>query len=166
MSLFNYITYMTKYHWLLIDTHFRHTAGSISLLICLIKAANSLFKTVCNNLQLRVPMMQIQKLLTLRWRSQSWWGAEYAYIFSEYKVANTRIMSNNINIKFYSPDVQHLSLFTLCWCLFYHRRIHNVQSFTLAQFIIHNDLAAIQMSSCTSSVITTLFFNYTYKYIV
>jgi hypothetical protein len=54
---------------------------------------------------------------------------------------------------------------TLCWSSFCHGRIHNIQSFSLPQCIIHKVLAAILNSSYTLSRISTLFIDNTYKYV-
>jgi len=64
------------------------------------------------------------------------------------------------------PRTHDQKLFTLCWRSFCHGCIHNMQSFNLAQSIIHIVLAAFLAFSFTFFLITTLFFTNTYIYIL
>jgi len=50
-----------------------------------IKAANSRYMDVCDHLPIRLPNIQVQKSLTLRWRSFSEWGRECVTFSSAYK---------------------------------------------------------------------------------
>jgi len=54
----------------------------------------------------------------------------------------------------------------LCWRSFCHGCIHNMQSFDLAQSVVHIVLVAFLAFSFTFPLITALFFNNTYKYII
>ena len=55
--------------WRWVDTHFHDGAGSMSLFVLPIKHANTSVMTICNLWPLRLPKMQDQKSLTLRWCS-------------------------------------------------------------------------------------------------
>jgi len=59
------------------DAHFQDEAGSMSLLFLPLKAANTSFIDIYSQLPLRLPMMQTQKSLTLRWLSISQWGSDH-----------------------------------------------------------------------------------------
>jgi len=60
-SLFNHLTYMTKNHWSFVDTHFENGAGSALLSLLPIKAANTSFMNVHNQLPFQLPRMQDQE---------------------------------------------------------------------------------------------------------
>ena len=82
---------MTKNGWRSVDAHFHDGVGSVLLSLLCIKAANTLFMTICNLSPPRLPKIHDQELLMLCWRSFSWWGREcftvsFAYKGSEYFV--------------------------------------------------------------------------------
>jgi hypothetical protein len=75
---------IAKYRWRSVDTHFQKRAVTVQHTFLPIKAANTPLITVSNNSQLRLVMMQNQKLLTLRWRSFSEGGSDRTvYIFAD-----------------------------------------------------------------------------------
>jgi len=86
--------------------------------------------------------------------------------FFPIKAANTSIMYNHDQIIFQLPDLHDLKLLTLRWRSFCHGCIHNMPSCSLALSIIHIVLAAFLAFSFTFLLITTLFFNNAYKYIL
>ena len=86
--------------------------------------------------------------------------------FLTIKAANTTIMYNNNQINFQWPDKHDLKLLTLWWHSFCHGCIHIMQSFDLAQSIIHIVLAAFPEFPFTFFLITTLFYNKTYEYTI
>jgi len=67
--LLNYPTYKTKNHWCSVDAQFQNGAGSVRLALLPVKPTNTAFMNSLNQSSCRLPMMQDQKLLTLRWRS-------------------------------------------------------------------------------------------------
>jgi len=71
--------------WCSVDAHFQDGAGSLSLLLLPIKEANTSVMTICNQWPLRLPKMQDQKALMLRWHSFPGWGREHVSPFFEYK---------------------------------------------------------------------------------
>ena len=83
-SLFDYCTSMSKNPWWFVDAHLQDGAGSMMLIFLTWKAANTSFGNGCNPLRLRLPNMQSQKSLTLRWRSFSQWGSDHVgYYFAK-----------------------------------------------------------------------------------
>ena len=75
----------TKNRWRSVDADFHDGAGSMSLPLLPINAANTPFITICNQLPLRSPQMQDQKLLTLHERSFPGWHRERVSPFFDYK---------------------------------------------------------------------------------
>jgi len=65
---------MTNNCWRSVDAHFHNGAGSVLISLLSIKAANTLFLSICSLLPPRLPQIHDQESLTLRWRSFSWWG--------------------------------------------------------------------------------------------
>jgi len=86
--------------------------------------------------------------------------------FLQIKAANTSITYNHHQLNFQLPNLHDLQLLTLHWRSFCHGCIYNKQSFDLVQCIIQIVLAAFLAFSFTFSLITTLFFNNTYEYIL
>jgi len=72
----DYPRYMTKNRWCSVDAHFHAGAGSALLSLFPIKAANTSLMTICNLSHHRLPMIHDYESLMLRWRSLSWWGRE------------------------------------------------------------------------------------------
>jgi len=81
----DYARCKTKHCWRSVDAHFQDGAQSQSLLFWPLKAANTSFMDVCNQSPLRLPKMQSQKLLTLRWYSISEWGSDHVTFSFAYK---------------------------------------------------------------------------------
>jgi len=82
---------MTKICWRSVDTQFHDGAGSILLSLLPIKAANTLFMTICTLLPPRWLMIHDQEWLMLCWCWFSWRGMErftlsFAYKGSKYFV--------------------------------------------------------------------------------
>jgi len=71
--------------WRSVDAHFQDGAGSVSLLVLPIKHASASVMTICNLWPLRLPKMQDQKSLTLRWRSFPGWCRERLSPFFDHK---------------------------------------------------------------------------------
>jgi len=69
ISPLNYLTCKTKYCWCSIDAQFQNGAGSVWLALLPIKPANAALMNRLNRLPRRLPMIQDEKSLTLRWRS-------------------------------------------------------------------------------------------------
>jgi len=65
----DYPRYMTKNCSRSIDTHFHDGAWSVLLSLLPIKAANTVFMTICNLSHHRLPKIHDQESLTLLWRS-------------------------------------------------------------------------------------------------
>jgi hypothetical protein len=61
--------YMTKNRWRSVDAHFHDGAGSVSLFLLPIEAANTLFMVIDNLSPPRLSKIHDQELLTLRWCS-------------------------------------------------------------------------------------------------
>jgi hypothetical protein len=75
-----------------IDAHCHDAAGSVSHSLLPMKAANTTFLTICNLSAPRISKIRGQELLTLHWRSFSWWGRErftvcFAYKSSQYFIS-------------------------------------------------------------------------------
>jgi len=68
-SLFNYLTYKIKNHWCSNDAHFQDWAGSISLSLWPLKAANTSPMHNKEQITFQLPDLQDWKLLTLHWGS-------------------------------------------------------------------------------------------------
>jgi len=66
----------TKTCWRSVDADFQVGAGIVRHAVFPIQVANTLFITVWNHSPLRLPRMQDQKSLTLRWCSLSGWTKE------------------------------------------------------------------------------------------
>jgi len=79
----------TLHRWHLVDAHSQDGAGSMSLPLVPLKAANTSFMTICNQSPLRLPKMQDQISLTLRWPSYPGWAWECVSPFLIRKVAST-----------------------------------------------------------------------------
>jgi len=79
-SLSNYLTNKTKNRGLSFDADFQNRPGSISLSLLHTKVAYTSFMNLCNQLPLRLPKMQDQKLLTLHWLSFPGWGRERIFL--------------------------------------------------------------------------------------
>jgi len=249
---------MTKNRWRSVDAHFHDRAGRVLLSVLPIKAARNSFMTDYNLSEVWFPRTHDERLLTLRWRSFSWWGREgiancfaykgsqkflydwlqhiggviaqdtwpkivdalltlilmmgqggYCSLFSlqrrpkipfwltrtyrrydcpgrmtinrwcsvdaHFHYAAGRILLSVLPIKaaknsfvteynlweVWFPRTHDQKLLTLCWRSFCHGCIHNMQSFILAQSIIHFVLAAFLVFSFTFFLITTLFFDNT-----
>jgi len=152
---------MTKNQWRSVDTHFHDGAGRVLKSVLPIKAAKNCFMTDSNLLVVWFPRTHDQKSLTLCWHLFSRWGREHVVIIWPIKAANTWIIYNNKRINFKLPDLYDLQLLMLRWHSFCHGCIHNMQSFNLAQSIMHIVLAAFLAFSFTFFLITTLFFNNT-----
>jgi len=69
----------TTNRWCSIDAHLQDGAGSISLPLFLIMAANISFMAVCNILPTRLPKIHDQQSLMLCWRSFRGWGSEHVW---------------------------------------------------------------------------------------
>jgi len=69
ISLLNYLTYKTKNRWCSVDAQFQNGAGSVLLTLLPIMPANTAFMNGLNQSPCRLPMMQDQKILMLRWCS-------------------------------------------------------------------------------------------------
>jgi len=82
------------------------------------------------------------------------------------KEAKNSFMTNDNLSEVWFPRTHDQKLLTLHWRSFCHGCIHNMQSLNLAQFIINIVLAAFLAFSFTFFLITTLFFNNTYIYII
>jgi len=67
---------ITKNRWRYLDAQFHDGARRILKSVLPIKAANNSFMTDYNLSEVRFPRTHDQKLLTLHWRSFSWWGRE------------------------------------------------------------------------------------------
>jgi len=78
-------THMTKNRWHSIDAHFHDGARRVLLSVFPIKAAKNSFMTDYNLSEVWFPRTQDQKLLTLHWRSFSWWGREGIAVCLAYK---------------------------------------------------------------------------------
>jgi len=76
---------MTKNCWRSVDAHFHDGAGRVLQSVLPIKAGIIYFMTYYNLSEVWFPKMHDQKLLTLRWRSFSWWGREGIAICFAYK---------------------------------------------------------------------------------
>jgi len=66
----------TNNHWHSIDADFQHAAGSDSLSLLPVEAANDLFMIDGNLLHLVLPEIHDQKSLTFHWHSFSSWGRQ------------------------------------------------------------------------------------------
>jgi len=75
----------TKNRWCSIDTHFQNGAGSVSHIVLHIKAANTSFMNIYNQLPLRLPKVEDQKSSTRRWLSLSGWGREWFLLVFNHK---------------------------------------------------------------------------------
>ena len=73
---FDYPRCHTKNRWCSVDPHFQNGAGSVSLFILRIKAADTSCMNVYIQLLLGLPKVQDQKSLTLSWLLFSGWGRE------------------------------------------------------------------------------------------
>jgi len=76
---------MTKNCLLSVDAHFHDGAGRVLQSVLPIKAGKKHFMTYYNLSEVWFPKMHDQQLLTLRWRSFSWWGREGIAICFAYK---------------------------------------------------------------------------------
>jgi len=77
------------------------------------------------------------------------------------KAARKPFVTDYNLLEVWFPKTHDQKSLTLRWRSFCHRCIHNIQSFNLAQSIIHIVLAAFLAFSFTFFLITTLFFNNT-----
>jgi len=69
ISLLDYLTYRMKIHWRSVDAHIQNGAGSMWPALLPMKPVNPESMNHLNRSPHRLPMMQDQKLLPLRWRS-------------------------------------------------------------------------------------------------
>jgi len=91
-------------------------------------------------------------------------GAERVSVtFLPMEAANNSIMTVGNQLAAWLPRKHDQESLTLRWCSFCHGCIHYMQSFGLVWSIIHIVLVAILVFSFTFFLITTLFFNNTYK---
>ena len=74
----------TKNRWPSVDAHFQNGAGSVSLNLLRIKAADTSFMNVYIQSPLRLPKVQDQKSSTRRWLSFSGWGREQLLLIIDY----------------------------------------------------------------------------------
>jgi len=79
----------TKNRWRSVDAHFQHGVGSVLLSLFAMKAANTMFLTVCNLLPPRLPKIHDHQLLMLRWPSFSGCGRGVCLFILITKAANT-----------------------------------------------------------------------------
>ena len=75
----------------IVDAHFHDGAGSVSLSLLSIKAANSLIMYSNDQMVFELPDLQDQNSITLCWRSLSEWGREcvaptFAYAAIQYLI--------------------------------------------------------------------------------
>jgi len=77
--------YMTKNRWCSIDIHLHNGAGRVLLSVLPIHGSKNTFMTEYNLSEVWFPRRHDQKLLTLHWRSFSWWGWEGIAICFAYK---------------------------------------------------------------------------------
>jgi len=75
----------TKNCWRSVDAHMQNGAGSVSLFLLRIKAADTSFMNVQIQLPLRLPKVQDQKSSTRRWLSFSGWGRERFSLVFDHK---------------------------------------------------------------------------------
>jgi len=68
-SLFNYLTYKTKNCWGSVDAHFQDWAGSMSLSVWPLKAANTSLMHNKEQITFQLSDLHDEKSLTLCWRS-------------------------------------------------------------------------------------------------
>jgi len=87
-------------------------------------------------------------------------------IYLPIKAANTFIMYNHNQINCLFPHLQEWELLILRWHSCCHGCIPNMHSIELALYIIQIVSASFLLFSFTLSLMTTLFFNNTYKYIL
>jgi len=128
----DYPRYMTKNCWHSVDAHFHNGAGSVSLSVFPIKAANTSFMTICNLLLPRLPKYMTKN----RWRSIDAHFHDGAGSISlsllPIKAANTSFITSCNLSPPRLPKIHDQELLTLCWRSFCHGCIHNMQSFDLA----------------------------------
>jgi hypothetical protein len=157
---------MTKNRWRSVDAHIHDGAGRVLLSVIPIKAAKNSVVTDYNLSEVWLPRTYDHKSLTLRWCSFAWWGREGIAICFAYKGGQELLcdwlqrIGGVISQDAWPKIVYALLTLILPWS------IHNMQSFILAQSIIHFVLAAFLAFSFTFFLITTLFFNNTYIYMI
>ena len=103
-SISNYVTYKTKNCWSSVDAHFQNGAETVLLPLLPIKAANTAIILNYYQLSFELPDLRDQKLLTLYWRSLSWWCNEdilhcFDYTGSQYIVYARHCHSYNPRCK-------------------------------------------------------------------
>jgi len=114
---------------------------------------------MCNVSPRRLQKIHDPELLTLHWHSFSWWGRErftfsFAYTGSQYFVYD--------NLQPIAPQITEDT-----WPRIFDAPLTLIMPGVYPQYaIIHVELAAFLVFSFTFFLITTLFFNDTYKYIL
>jgi len=163
---FDYPRWKIRNCWISVDANFHGGAGRLSLSLIPIKVANTLIM-YCNN-QIACELLTFKtKICWLSVDAHFLNGAGSMWLcLVPIKPGNTAYINGHNQLPCRLPMTQDQKLLTLSWHSFCPGHIHNMLSFNLAQYIFASVLAAFVLSSCTFSLITTLFFNNSYKYIL